>query len=152
MISFNLICTHDHEFEGWFQKSSDFERQAKKNLIECPVCGDARIEKSLMAPTIGAKGEVRARRIEKAEQSKQLRKMLGKFTTVSQKIARSMAMPLRKKQRIWPKRACRWADCLGPNRRTVDIAVGLITLLCGQPPYNLHRDYAVRRTMRQSAG
>ncbi|MDE0780440.1 MAG: DUF1178 family protein [Alphaproteobacteria bacterium] len=78
MISFNLICTHDHEFEGWFQKSSDFERQAKKNLIECPVCGDARIEKSLMAPTIGAKGEVRARRIEKAEQSKQLRKMLGK--------------------------------------------------------------------------
>jgi hypothetical protein len=30
-----------------------------------------------MAPTIGAKGEVRAQRIEKAEQSKKLRKMLG---------------------------------------------------------------------------
>jgi hypothetical protein len=77
MISFNLICTHDHEFEGWFQNSADFEAQAKKHLIECPVCGDARIEKSLMAPTVGAKGEVRAQRIEKAEQAKQLRKMLG---------------------------------------------------------------------------
>ena len=77
MINFNLICTQNHEFEGWFQNSSDFEKQAKKHLIECPVCGDAQIEKSLMAPTIGAKGEVRAQRVEKAEQSKQLRKMLG---------------------------------------------------------------------------
>lgn len=77
MISFNLICAHDHEFEGWFQNSSDFETQRKKHLIECPICGDTQIEKSLMAPTVGAKGEVRSQRIEKAEQAKKLRKMLG---------------------------------------------------------------------------
>lgn len=77
MISFNLICTKDHEFEGWFRNSADFDKQAKKNLIECPVCGDAQIEKSLMAPSIGAKAEVQATRVEKAEQAKQLRKMLG---------------------------------------------------------------------------
>ena len=55
----------------------DFDKQAKKNLIECPVCGDARIEKSLMAPAIGTKAEVQATRVEKAEQAKQLRKMQG---------------------------------------------------------------------------
>lgn len=78
MISFNLICTNEHEFEGWFQNSADYEKQAKRHLIECPVCGDSDIDKSLMAPAIGAKSEVRASRAEKAEQAKRLRKMLGK--------------------------------------------------------------------------
>lgn len=79
MISFNLICKNDHEFEGWFQNSGDFDKQAKKNLIECPVCGDVHIEKSLMAPAVGAKSEVRSTRSEKAEQAKKLRKMLGEI-------------------------------------------------------------------------
>jgi len=77
MISFNLICKNEHEFEGWFQNSADFEKQAKKHLIECPVCGNTGVEKSLMAPAVGAKTAVRAQRVEKAEAEKKLRKMLG---------------------------------------------------------------------------
>jgi hypothetical protein len=77
MISFNLICKNEHEFEGWFSNSADYEKQAKRHLIECPVCGDSDIEKSLMAPAVGAKSEVRAARVAKAEQAKKLRKMLG---------------------------------------------------------------------------
>lgn len=77
MISFNLICKNDHEFEGWFRNSADFDRQAKKQLIACPECGDSKIAKSLMAPVVGAKGAVRADRTEKAEQAKKVRKMLG---------------------------------------------------------------------------
>lgn len=77
MISFNLICKNDHEFEGWFRNSADFDRQAGKKLIECPECGDTGIVKSLMAPVVGAKDTVRASRTEKAEQAKKLRKMLG---------------------------------------------------------------------------
>jgi len=77
MISFNLICQNDHEFEGWFRNSADFERQAKKQLVACPECGDAQIEKSLMAPVVGAKDTVRASRTEKAEQARKVRKMLG---------------------------------------------------------------------------
>ena len=79
MISFNLICKNEHEFEGWFQNSADFEKQAKKQLIECPVCGDTGVEKSLMAPAVGAKTAVRAQRVEKAEAEKKLRKMLGEM-------------------------------------------------------------------------
>ena len=74
MISFNLICKNDHEFEGWFRNSADFDRQAKKQLIACPECSDSKIAKSLMAPVVGAKGAVRADRTEKA---KKVRKMLG---------------------------------------------------------------------------
>lgn len=77
MISFNLICKNDHEFEGWFRNSDDFARQAGKKLVECPQCGDVEIEKSLMAPVVGAKSAVRATRAEKADQAKKLKKMLG---------------------------------------------------------------------------
>jgi len=77
MISFNLICRNDHEFEGWFRNSADFEGQAKKQLVACPACGDVKIAKSLMAPVVGAKDTVRAGRTEKAEQARKVRKMLG---------------------------------------------------------------------------
>ncbi len=77
MISFNLICKNDHEFEGWFRNSADFDRQVGKKLVECPLCGDTDVSKSLMAPVVGAKDTVRATRTEKAEQAKKLKKMLG---------------------------------------------------------------------------
>ena len=85
MISFNLICQNDHEFEGWFRNSADFERQAKKQIIECPACGDVQIQKSLMAPVVGAKETVRARRTEKAEEARNLRRMLGEVRNYVEK-------------------------------------------------------------------
>ncbi len=52
MIKYNLICEQSHEFEVWFSKSSDFDAQAPKGLIECPYCGDIRVQKAIMAPNI----------------------------------------------------------------------------------------------------
>lgn len=52
MISFNLICSNTHEFEGWFSSSSNFDAQKERGLVECPVCGDKAVEKSLMAPSV----------------------------------------------------------------------------------------------------
>ena len=78
MISFNLICKNDHEFEGWFRNSDDFARQSKEQLISCPECGNTQIEKSVMAPVVGAKDAVVTDRGEKAAQARELRKMLGK--------------------------------------------------------------------------
>lgn len=77
MISFNLICKNDHEFEGWFRNSEDFVRQRDKKLVVCPVCDETHIEKSLMAPGVGAKDAVVADRSVKAEEARKLRKMLG---------------------------------------------------------------------------
>jgi hypothetical protein len=77
MISFNLICTNDHEFEGWFRNSDDFARQSKKSLVACPECGDTDVAKSMMAPDVGIKETVVADRSAKAEQARKLRKMLG---------------------------------------------------------------------------
>lgn len=40
MIAYDLKCPADHRFEGWFADSGAFERQQRKGLIACPVCGD----------------------------------------------------------------------------------------------------------------
>lgn len=52
MIKYTLICETDHEFEIWFSKSTDFDEQAPKGLIECPYCGSVKVEKAIMAPNV----------------------------------------------------------------------------------------------------
>lgn len=52
MISFNLNCDKDHEFQAWFSSSSAYEDQRKRRLVTCPVCDSTKVEKSLMAPAV----------------------------------------------------------------------------------------------------
>ncbi len=55
MISFNLRCTKDHVFEAWFKDSGAFEKQVKAKALQCPSCGDVKVEKALMSPNIAAR-------------------------------------------------------------------------------------------------
>ena len=56
MIVFNLKCkTCSFEFEGWFENSKEFQNQRSKNMLHCPSCNSASINKSLMAPNIPSK-------------------------------------------------------------------------------------------------
>jgi hypothetical protein len=52
MIVFNLSCSQNHKFDGWFRSADDFERQSKDGHVECPVCGDPDITRQLSAPRI----------------------------------------------------------------------------------------------------
>jgi len=53
MILYRLRCSKGHEFESWFKDSKTYERQEKKSLIGCAVCGDAKVARALMAPRLG---------------------------------------------------------------------------------------------------
>jgi len=53
MILYRLRCSKGHEFESWFKDSKTYERQEKKSLIGCAVCGDGKVERALMSPRIG---------------------------------------------------------------------------------------------------
>jgi hypothetical protein len=55
MIRYNLRCERDHVFESWFQSSSAYEVQEKRKLVNCPVCGSAKVERAIMAPQIVSK-------------------------------------------------------------------------------------------------
>ncbi len=50
MIRFSLKCSKDHQFESWFKSGAAFDALVAQ--MSCPVCGDASVEKSLMAPAV----------------------------------------------------------------------------------------------------
>ncbi len=55
MIRYSLHCDRGHTFESWFQSSSAYESQEKRKLVNCPMCGSAKVERSIMAPQIVSK-------------------------------------------------------------------------------------------------
>jgi hypothetical protein len=57
MILYRLRCTKGHEFDSWFKDSKSYERQEKKSLIGCAVCGSSEVERAVMAPRIGKAGK-----------------------------------------------------------------------------------------------
>lgn len=44
-------------FEGWFGSEADFASQLDRRLVECPLCGDTRINKMLSAPRLNLGAE-----------------------------------------------------------------------------------------------
>ena len=54
MILYQLRCGKDHEFEAWFKDGATCDRQLSRKTVECPVCGNKKVAKALMAPRIGA--------------------------------------------------------------------------------------------------
>lgn len=56
MIHYDLRCRNEHAFDGWFRDSAAFEAQSAASLLECPLCGDSHVDRALMAPSVGKKG------------------------------------------------------------------------------------------------
>ena len=52
MIRYALNCEQGHTFESWFQNSAAYDKQAKRGLVTCPICGSAKVEKAMMAPRL----------------------------------------------------------------------------------------------------
>jgi hypothetical protein len=52
MIRYALNCDEGHTFDSWFQNSAAYDKQVKRSLVNCPVCGSAKVEKAIMAPRL----------------------------------------------------------------------------------------------------
>ena len=52
MIKYDLKCDLSHPFEGWFSSFLDYEKQAMNGLLTCPICGNAKVERAIVAPSI----------------------------------------------------------------------------------------------------
>lgn len=55
MIVYDLRCGADHVFEAWFGSSRDYDTQQAQGLLLCPMCGDTRVTKAVMAPHVAPK-------------------------------------------------------------------------------------------------
>ncbi len=53
MIRYDLRCRQGHAFDSWFPSSTGFDQLRASGHLACPFCGDAEIEKALMAPALG---------------------------------------------------------------------------------------------------
>ena len=54
MIVYSLRCKNGHEFEGWFRDSASYDAQSCDGTLSCPTCNSRRVEKAIMAPSLGA--------------------------------------------------------------------------------------------------
>jgi hypothetical protein len=52
MIRYALNCDGGHGFESWFQNSAAYDKQVKRSLMNCPVCGSPKVTKAMMAPSV----------------------------------------------------------------------------------------------------
>lgn len=52
MVVYKLICSEQHEFEGWFASSGDYDRQRKNRQIACPICESEEINRLPSAPYV----------------------------------------------------------------------------------------------------
>ena len=57
MIVYNLGCSNDHRFEGWFASGDAFDEQQRKNLVRCPMCDEQHVERLPSARVRVPKGE-----------------------------------------------------------------------------------------------
>lgn len=56
MIHYDLRCSEGHDFDGWYKDSAAFDRLSKRHMLECPHCGDTKVQRALMRPAV-AKGQ-----------------------------------------------------------------------------------------------
>ncbi len=68
MKVFNLRCTLDHRFEGWFSSEADFRGQIDDGLLVCPICGNQTVERIPSAPRLSiSKSRIREPLAENSE-------------------------------------------------------------------------------------
>jgi hypothetical protein len=52
VIVVDLICEHEHRFEGWFVRSEDIESQQQRGLLSCAICGSRNMRRLPSAPHV----------------------------------------------------------------------------------------------------
>jgi len=53
MKVYNLSCSFDHRFEGWFASEDDCLSQQASGMLACPLCNSTAITRMPSAPHIG---------------------------------------------------------------------------------------------------
>ena len=61
MIVYDLQCAADGAvFEAWFRSAADYDEQAARSLVSCPMCGCTSVSKAPMAPRLPARANASA--------------------------------------------------------------------------------------------
>lgn len=67
MIIYDLVCDHDHRFEGWFASAAEYRRQADERLVQCPLCGSSETHRVASAAYVHTSGSSHEEEAERGE-------------------------------------------------------------------------------------
>ncbi|OWW19355.1 DUF1178 family protein [Noviherbaspirillum denitrificans] len=95
MKVYNLICEHDHRFEGWFSSEEDFKSQNEAHQIGCPVCESHAIKKLPSAPHLSLSG-MQAAKSEVEQVQKQFLQMVRKIVANTEDVGERFAEEARR--------------------------------------------------------
>ena len=73
MIIYDLQCTREHTFEGWFKSREEYDREKEAGRLSCPMCGDTEVN----ALPSGAHVAVKSR--SKGPETPNFAKMLSEY-------------------------------------------------------------------------
>jgi hypothetical protein len=59
MIRYSLTCARGHAFDSWFQSAAAFDALQAAGHVACAICGETRVDKALMAPSVAHGDEPR---------------------------------------------------------------------------------------------
>ncbi|MDF1535091.1 MAG: DUF1178 family protein [bacterium] len=59
MIIYDLQCTREHTFEGWFKSREEFDLEKKAGRLSCPVCGVTEVNALPSGGHVAVKGSSR---------------------------------------------------------------------------------------------
>jgi len=60
VIQYSLQCSKGHRFDAWFKSAGAYDEQQARGIVTCAQCGDAHVEKALMAPNVARTDHERA--------------------------------------------------------------------------------------------
>jgi len=60
VIQYSLQCSKGHRFDAWFKSAGAYDEQQARGIVTCAQCGDAHVEKALMAPNVTRTDQERA--------------------------------------------------------------------------------------------
>lgn len=92
MIAYDLCCENNHCFEMWFKDAASFDRQAKRRLVGCVVCGSVKLKKQLSAPALAgtrsqnAKPAAAPKAYANASEAKEMAEVMTKLTEMRRAI------------------------------------------------------------------
>lgn len=101
MIRFGLLCASEHEFDGWFSSSEDFDKQVKRGLVACPYCDSVKVSKSLMAPSVSTSRRKEAMAVATVDAAQrgmvaEMRKLRDKITANAEDVGHKFPEEARK--------------------------------------------------------
>lgn len=132
MIVLNLVCRHEHRFEGWFASAEAFEDQQKRGMLTCPFCNDGEVSRLPSGPRVisAAPAKESVERESAAVVQAQLREAIQAYVRNSENVGQQFPEEARKiHYKEAPARNIRGVATIEQSRELLEEGIVVVPLI-----------------------